>query len=463
MTTESYGRTESAPNVAAARPHLFVAMTCTAPGEGASRHLLEGVDDVRLGRSAVRGSRRTAANGRESLSLEIVDGHMSSAHARLSRTSDGWALEDLDSKNGTFVNGRAVRDTKLADGDKIRIGSTLFLFRERLLTPRPSSPDVFAKGQAPAFATLLPTLAREFDALARIAATEIPILLLSETGTGKELVARAIHTLSGRTGAFVPINCGALPQTLAESALFGHKRGAFSGATSDSVGLLRSAEDGTLLLDEIGDFPQMLQPTLLRTLQDGEVMPVGASAPTRLRARFIAATHVDLERRASTGAFREDLFARLAGYVFRLPPLRERREDIGLLTCTLLQKLADRDGRVPILSVEAGERLLEHDWPRNVRELEKALARAAVLAGEGPIEPEHLPAEVQAAAGRSISARERGVDAMPRGRERLVALLTEHRGNLQAVADAMRTSRSQVHRLIRRLDLDVTTYRLPRG
>jgi transcriptional regulator with GAF, ATPase, and Fis domain len=228
---------------------------------------------------------------------------------------------------------------------------------------------------------------------------------------------------------------------LTESVLFGHRRGAFSGATSDSDGLLRAANGGTLLLDEIGDMPLALQPALLRVIETGEVLPVGATQPARTDARFIAATNVDLEARVASGAFREDLYARLAGFVFRMPPLRERREDIGLLAGALLRRIGqERGGSAPRLSPDAATSLLLHAWPRNVRELEKCLARAAVLAGDGArIETGHLPREVRERteqAGPSARAsRSEGEDA----RARLVALLTEHRGNLAAVAAAMGT------------------------
>ncbi len=441
------------------RAHLFVALSCSSPSQGSSRHLLDGVDEVHLGRGAARLARRSTEEGRSILRLAIPDDRISTTHARLSRAEGGWTFEDLGSKNGSFLNGAAARRALLADGDILQLGQTLLLFRAALLTPASASADVEATAPASAFATLVPALARDFEALAAVAPTNIPVLLVSETGTGKEVIARALHTLSRRPGAFVPVNCGALTTTLAESILFGHKRGAFSGATADHLGLLRSADDGTLLLDELGDMPLALQPTLLRALQEGEVLRVGATAPVRIRARFVGATHRDLEKRVREGAFREDLLARLAGFVFRLPPLRERSEDLGLLTSVLLAKIAEASGRAPTLSAEAGTLLLRYAWPRNVRELEKCLAQAALFAAEGPIEPRHLPPEVRGGPQRGPAQPRKPAPRDDANRARLVELLVLHRGNLQAVADALETSRSQVHRWLRRFEIDPAGYR----
>src|SRR5437588_230906 len=172
------------------------------------------------------------------------------------------------------------------------------------------------------------------------ARARIPVLLLGETGTGKELIARAVHDLSGRTGPFLAVNCGALPETLVESELFGYRKGAFSGAYEDRPGLVRSSDKGTLLLDEIGSLPLPAQAALLRVLQEEEVVPVGATRPLRVNLRVVAATHEDLGVLASQELFRADLLARLSGFTLDLPPVRERREDVGLFLTSLLRKLA---------------------------------------------------------------------------------------------------------------------------
>jgi transcriptional regulator of acetoin/glycerol metabolism len=449
------------------RAHLFVVLGCATPLAGSSRHLLDGVEEVLLGRGTASHARRTTESGRSTLRITLSDDRISTSHARLSRVDvqgeEIWTLEDLGSKNGTFVNGAIARQAPLADGDLLQIGHTLLLFRSSLPTPLRAAPDVHATIPASAFATLLPALANDFEGLAAIAPTEIPVLLLSETGTGKEIVARALHLLSRRAGAFVPVNCGTLTATLAESLLFGHRRGAFSGATGEHTGLVRAASEGTLLLDELGDMPLALQPMLLRAIQEGEVLPVGANAPVRIRTRFVGATHRDLEKRVSAGAFREDLLARLSGFVFRLPPLRERKEDLGLLVGALLHKIQESTGRSAALSVEAGTLLLRYPWPRNVRELEKCLARAVLFAEDGVIHPRHLPPELRVRP-QPDPARGKAKDKEPAPRDeenraKLVELLVLHRGNLRAVADALQTSRSQVHRWLRRFEIDVSAYR----
>jgi transcriptional regulator with PAS, ATPase and Fis domain len=431
--------------------HLFVVMSCLRPLDPPSRHTLEGLGEVHIGRGPQRRAVRDVDRGQHRLALTLDDTHVSTAHARISRHDDSWVLEDVGSKNGTFVNGTRASMVPLADGDCVQIGQTLLVLRTDLLTPAGTPSDLEATARTPALATLLPMFARELDLLAAVATSPTPVLLISETGTGKELLARAVHALSRRTGDFVPVNCGGLPPTLFESVLFGHKRGAFSGAIADHPGLFRAADSGTVLLDEVGDMPLGIQSALLRVLQDGEVLPVGATRPIRVDARIVAATHRDLEVRAAEGTFRDDLLARLAGYTFRLPPLRERKEDIGLITGILLREAVG--GRAPKLSPDAGLALMRHDWPRNVRELEKALVHATALAGSGRIEAEHLP----------DSVKDRGESRRPARSEdqiqRVVRLLDENGGNVSVVASAMQTSRSQVHRLMKRLAIEPGAFR----
>jgi transcriptional regulator with GAF, ATPase, and Fis domain len=217
------------------------------------------------------------------------------------------------------------------------------------------------------------------------------VLLLGETGTGKELLARAIHRLSERKGPFVAVNCGALPMTLVEAQLFGHVRGAFSGAVADAPGLLRSSDGGTLLLDEVGDLPEPSQAALLRALQEREVMPVGGVRAIKTDLRVVAATHQPLEKLVAQGDFRKDFYARLAGYSFSLPPLRERREDIGLLVGAFARERPIR------LTAAAGRALLRYPWPLNVRELHQALDVAATLAEGELIDVMDLPPAVDEA------------------------------------------------------------------
>ncbi|MDX1578916.1 MAG: sigma-54 dependent transcriptional regulator, partial [Gemmatimonadota bacterium] len=243
-----------------------------------------------------------------------------------------------------------------------------------------------------------PAMVEMLESIHQVAETEATVLITGETGTGKELVARAIHELSTRrTGPFVPVNCAALAEGLLESELFGHVRGAFTGAERDREGLFEAAHGGTALLDEVGDMSLRLQKRLLRTLQEGEAKPVGASRAKVLDVRILAATHRDLRSEMEAGRFREDLYYRLAVFPVRVPPLRDRREDIPLLVRHALDRLADRSARpVPDAVAPAAMRALrEHDWPGNVRQLFGAVESAAIRAGEGEIRLEHLPPEIR--------------------------------------------------------------------
>jgi DNA-binding NtrC family response regulator len=235
------------------------------------------------------------------------------------------------------------------------------------------------------------------DLVERVAPTDATVLIRGESGTGKEIIAKALHHASQRAaGRFVAINCGALPEPLLESEIFGHVKGAFTGAGANKKGLFEAAHGGTLFLDEIGEMTPGLQVKLLRALQSGEVRPVGSTQVITVDARVVAATNRDLEPMIRQGSFREDLFYRLNVIPIVLPPLRERREDIPLLAEHFLARFAQRQGRVLRLSAGATERLLRYAWPGNVRELENAMERLAILARDETIEPGDLPAHVGA-------------------------------------------------------------------
>jgi DNA-binding NtrC family response regulator len=429
-------------------PYLFVVLEGARIDAGGLRVALGGLDTLRLGRGA---SRTLGPDTGPSATLELPDSQMSTSHAHIVRRGGELVVEDAGSRNGTLVNGEPIVQRALRDGDILELGQTVLVYRELddEAPGRPRSLDSSAlAGLEPGFATLDPGLARRLERLTRVAPSLLSILLLGETGTGKEMVARGLHALSGRPGRFVAVNCGAIPQNLVESHLFGHVRGAFSGALKDEPGLVRSAHDGTLLLDEIGDLPASSQVALLRVLQDGEVHPVGSATPTRVDVRVVAATHLPLGDLVERGTFRRDLYARLAGYTFTLPPLRERRFDLGLLIAALRSagKLGPR--RDLLIEPEAARALVCHDWPMNVRELEQCLHAACILADDGVITAEELPA-VLGAPGAAPAEPPR-VDFGDDSRARLVALFAEHGGNVSAVARELRTSRSQLRRLMAR-------------
>jgi DNA-binding NtrC family response regulator len=231
-----------------------------------------------------------------------------------------------------------------------------------------------------------------YKQIALAADSAAPVLITGESGTGKELVARAIHQHGRRASRpFVPVNCGAIADTLLESELFGHTRGAFTGAVSDARGLFEQANGGTILLDEIGETSPALQVKLLRVLQDGEVRPVGATRVVRVDARIVAATNADLERDVSEGRFRQDLFYRLSVLIIRMPALRERREDIPLLVERFLQNAWARAGRRVEISPAALQRLVEYRWPGNVRELENTIERLVLASRDAVVQEADLP------------------------------------------------------------------------
>src|SRR5262245_54087297 len=226
-----------------------------------------------------------------------------------------------------------------------------------------------------------------------IAPTDASVMILGETGTGKELVARSLHEKSRRAGhTFIPVNCGALPENLVESELFGHRRGAFTGADAHRKGLFEVANGGTLFLDEVGELDKSVQVKLLRFLESGEIRRVGENDPFRVDVRVLCATNRDLRDMIATDQFREDLFFRINTFEIHSPPLRERRGDIPLLAAHMMRRFSSRrGGPEPHLTQEAIDALMAHDWPGNVRELANAIERATILSGGGPIRPEHLP------------------------------------------------------------------------
>ncbi|WP_437283879.1 sigma 54-interacting transcriptional regulator [Sorangium sp. So ce406] len=447
------------------RPFLFLVLQCQRPLDPSARLSLDGVDEVRFGRGPVRSIERRTEGGRALLDVRLEDGWVSSRHARITRDGGRLRLEDLGSRNGTFVNGVPRQSAQLAEGDVIELGHTFFLFRE-VAAPDEDAGDA-APGQPLGLATFAPALADRFAALRAIAPANIPVVLQGESGTGKEVIARALHALSGRPGPFVAINCGALPDSLIESELFGHRKGAFSGAAEDRPGLIRAADRGTLFLDEIGDLPATSQTAFLRVLQESEVVAVGATRPVKVDLRVVVATHRDLPAMVDRGDFRGDLFARLSGFVLELPPLRRRREDLGLLIASLLRRAAPDRAAEIALSCEAARALLLREWRLNVRELEKCLATAIVLAGSGRVELDHLPPP----AGMTRTPTELPrLDAQPgepqrpaaedqARREALVRLFREHRGNISAVARAMGKGRTQIHRWIARYGIEPADYR----
>lgn len=308
---------------------------------------------------------------------------------------------------------------------------------------------------------------RIYTLLDKASSSAVNVLLLGESGTGKELAARTIHRRSARAEApFVAVNCGALPEALVESELFGHTKGAFSGAIVDKPGLFEEAAGGTLFLDEIATLPVPLQVKLNRALEEREARRVGANRPYTIDVRLIAAANQDLKAEVAAGRFREDLWFRLNVLQIRMPPLRERPEDVPLLAAHFLGKVGGSERRE--LSPEALRSLLAHPWPGNVRELRNAIERAAVVAEGETIEPDDLPSELAGSAGERLPAdhlaRLRYHEACELGKDRaarqyLVALLRLCRGNVTLASDRAGVERESLHRLLRRYEIDPALYR----
>ena len=302
-----------------------------------------------------------------------------------------------------------------------------------------------------------PAMTEVFQLMESAAASPISVLIQGETGTGKELVARGIHRASARAGEpFVAVNCAALPETLLESELFGHRRGAFTGATHDQRGLFEAASGGTILLDEIGEMPAAMQAKMLRVLQDGEVMPVGERQPRKVDVRVISATNRDLAAEVARRSFRDDLYYRLGAFPIRVPALRERREDIALLAERFLAAAAERHRkRVPSIEPSALELLARFDWPGNVRELQNEIERAVALARDDEIlGPERFSPKLRAAARTTPAEPCATTPAAPTGasselREARTAfevqfiakVLREQGGNISRAARALGISR----------------------
>ena len=310
----------------------------------------------------------------ESADLRLKDDSVSRHHCEILVRDGRYVLRDLDSTNGTAVNGVWIKEAFIEPGARLRIGETEVLFEGHASwLPVPPSPS-------PGFGELVgdhETMRAIFGIFEKVAPTSLSVLLTGETGTGKDVAARAIHEASGRGGPFVVVDCGGLSRNLVEAHLFGHERGAFTGAEKRRRGAFERANGGTVFLDEIGELALDLQPKLLRVLERREVEPLGAEEPRAVDVRVLAATHRDLSEMVESGAFREDLFFRLAEIVVEQPPLADRRDDIPGIALRLLHN-AESAG-VQEIAPDALAYLKARRWDGNVRELRNVIRRAAVL------------------------------------------------------------------------------------
>jgi two-component system, NtrC family, response regulator AtoC len=393
----------------------------------------------------------TVVIGRDpSCDVALDHERVSRRHTRIA-IGGSWAVEDLGSRNGTLVNGVAARGrVPFGPGEPITIGPFT-----AVVVPRAVSTVRAAIGSS-SVSIEDPALTRPAPLVVALARSIVSIVIHGETGTGKEVLSRALHALSGRPGPMLGINCAALAPQLLESELFGHEKGAFTGALGKS-GLLEAASRGTVLLDEIAELPLELQAKLLRAIETREVMRVGSVKPQAIDVRFIAASHRDLMSACAAGTFRRDLFYRLAGLTLTVPPLRERRHQIGALASRFAREATGGDAT---LSPGAVVRLTAHDWPGNVRELKNVIERAVLLAAGAPIDTNHLLFDIEPPATQPPTPAPAPTPA-PVGdlasaeRDRIVAALEACAGNQTKAAKQLGISRAT---LVHKLDI----HRVPR-
>ncbi len=394
-------------------------------------------------RISLRGRRQIILGRYEAVFGEDVqDTRMSRRHASIKVRDGAVRIEDLSSRNGTWINGTRVLRGQLRDGDILAVGSML-LVAHRAPLLQPTSKQLGLEGESAGLSQVI----RNIEA---VASHDTPVLILGESGTGKELVARALHDRGERQAEFYSVNCGAMSDELLLSEMFGHRRGAFSGAERDRVGILEAADGGTVLLDEVGDAGQRMQVALLRFLQEGEVRRVGDNRPRKVNTRVIAATHRDLSAMVSAGDFREDLLARLEGWTIRIPPLRARRVDI----LTLARCFAEVEANHPVrLSYPLARALLHYHWPQNIRQLQSVMRRTVIDAqganevGLSSVVKEMLEPDP---AIQEAPARSEQPESAPRTQrpdnDTLRALMSDYKGNVRAAAKRLSVPRSTLYR-----------------
>lgn len=393
--------------------------------------------------------------------LQVDDPYISRHHCELTLDTKGILVRDLGSRNGVWAQTTRIYEALLQPSTGIRIGQLSITVESGGDPVRVALSGGDRFGEAVGKSMVMRAL---FAQLERAAQTDEPVLLCGESGTGKEILAHAIHQASPRRqGPFIIFDCGAVSQSLIESELFGHEKGAFSGANTNRIGLIQAAQGGTLFLDEIGELPLDLQPKLLRVLENKTIRPVGSNRTIPVDMRILAATHRDLSLARAAREFRDDLYYRLAVVEGRVPPLRERREDIPLLVTEILTKRSP-PASISDLPKNTLAMLMAHSWPGNVRELRNMLSRLILFNAMGSPEGEHAAAQDGTPASVPAPA-EAGHSAMPdllhlpfhEAREVLLAdferryaaaQLATHEGNVSAAARAAGVSRQFLHKLI---------------
>ena len=409
--------------------------------------------------------------------LKLNDGTVSRRHCEVSIVNDRYVVKDLDSTNGTKLNDIPVVEAVLSPGARLKLGDTEILFEPKKKWERVDSVATDHFGDLYGASKVMKGV---FAMLAKVAATDLSCILVGETGTGKELAARGLHEASARSNKpFVIVDCGAVTKNLIESELFGHEKGAFTGADRQRVGAFEHADGGTIFLDEIGELPIDLQPKLLRALERREIKRLGSARHLEVDVRVIAATHRDLPAMIRKKEFREDLYYRLAEVVVELPPLRDRRDDVPVIAQRIVAEHAREGAQVQGIAEDALKELAGRPWPGNVRELRNVLRRAIAMSQSDTLSADDLRAlgaerisNLPAAGGAGGAgepapevaddlpikeARERWV--APMEREYLVRLMRRCNGDLDKAAQDAGVHRKSLERLLRQHGLKASDLR----
>ena len=411
--------------------------------------------------------------------IVINDDTVSRYHCQVGQEKDAYVVKDLGSTNGTFVNGVRIREAFLSPGCLVRLGNSELIFQ-------PLDEEIqIVPSQDDRCGDIIGTnvkMREIFGILEKIAPTNATVVIEGETGTGKEVVAQTIHKLSHRSKKpFVVFDCGAVPESLIESELFGHEKGSFTGAIMTRQGLFEMAQGGTIFLDELGEFSLELQPKLLRVLEQREVRRVGSAKPMGIDVRVIAATNRTLEEEMRAGRFREDLFYRLSVVRIFLPPLRERTEDIPLLVRHFLQNSTfnrDRDGNLKLRSItrSALDAMSRYEWPGNIRELVNIVERACSLADGDCIDSHDLPDYISGATSNSVEEMSASEQVDPQAlvektfkdakeewltafeKDYIIALLSKNGGNISHAAREADIDRKYFRKLMKKYDISAVDY-----
>ena len=416
--------------------------------EGLEEHEIDEAEEVVTEAFASRGRSAQASEGDDSICLVLTF----PTAVREGAALYGKCVRPLSAAQVRELN--ALSEVALLAHSHQLVGTTSVSSEK----PIPSFPSASALPGMVFSSKAMCDVARQVE---RIKDSDSTVLVTGESGTGKELIARAIHRVSRRSeGEFIPFNCSAVPAELIESMLFGHRKGTFTGALADHVGLIRSAENGTLFLDEIGDLPLALQPKLLRFLQEGEVHTLGETAPRKVNVRVIAATHKNLEQLVSEKLFREDLYYRIATLTLKVPPLRERREDVSTLISHFISHFARKNERsISGITFEAIQILEAYSWPGNIRELAAEMERLVLYADDdGYIRPENISPRICPNGETSNALQGERLDDLLENYERRVITeaLKRHDCNVARASEALGLgSRQTLYKKLKRLAIDI--------